>query len=196
MGIETYRVERGTYPALLSDVKLAGALREHLEALQAPDIFKKVYYDPANPVRRIIPGTHVALITVYCLALLFELGLYSGWKTPPRARKAFRFACSSLLAAGAIYVWPFWQSGIDYIMPRTVPNPDWQDKPQSIDYCSDGKEFWVLRSLGPDGDADVADLAAMDTTSRQGDVGSSWIPFIYDPTNGVISGGDILRFRN
>ena len=54
-------------------------------------------------------------------------------------------------------------------------------------------QLWVTISLGPDQDLDVEDGPGQTT----GFVGGSSLAIIqpYDPTNGTLSDGDIVRFR-
>ena len=62
----------------------------------------------------------------------------------------------------------------------------------SYDYAY-SKDYWVLRSFGPD-QVPNADLEAL---IKEAEIKGSWWsfhePFIYDPTNGTNSSGDILR---
>ena len=77
--------------------------------------------------------------------------------------------------------------GIDYI---------------SYQYATDGVGGWILQSSGPDGDYDLALPTIFEATSTAGpkyiltgeEMEDKTKSFTYDPTNGLFSSGDILRF--
>jgi type II secretory pathway pseudopilin PulG len=61
------------------------------------------------------------------------------------------------------------------------------------DYVSDYKSRWLLRSLGPDRDADTDLQRLLEQASDVSDLRFVCQPWEFDPTNGTVSSGDILR---
>jgi len=70
-------------------------------------------------------------------------------------------------------------------------------------YYSDGESLRIWVSKGPDGDTDIGlpdlqNLAAKEWNSDRSLDYGKWLPtmapFLYDPTNGTTSGGDIFRW--
>jgi type II secretory pathway pseudopilin PulG len=55
-----------------------------------------------------------------------------------------------------------------------------------------GREGWMLLSAGPDRDYDVDPIRMLDVTTTQPT--PALLHFMYDPTNGTWSDGDIMRF--
>lgn len=73
-------------------------------------------------------------------------------------------------------------------MVHPVENQLYVNAPKSIDYATDGTNWWMLRSVGPDGIPQIrlesARLEAGEFHLAEG---------TFDPTNGIRSSGDIWR---
>ena len=71
----------------------------------------------------------------------------------------------------------------------SIPKDPFLANEAEYDYKTDPLSNWVLRSVGPDKKKD-ADLDVVIKSSRQPELYEKWI---FDPTNGTTSSGDILR---
>jgi len=76
--------------------------------------------------------------------------------------------------------------------------PQWLGRDLEFAYHSDGAGGWILQGVGPDGDIDLENLAAVNFGNGGADGDQVWsqlLPYVYDPTNGAVSSGDIFRLN-
>jgi prepilin-type N-terminal cleavage/methylation domain-containing protein len=82
----------------------------------------------------------------------------------------------------------------DFELFTSEPPEQWRGKYSGYTYFADGSGRTVLQGIGPDL---VADLASAEAVFADGatteSIQSALAPFSYDPTNGTVSPGDILR---
>ncbi len=77
----------------------------------------------------------------------------------------------------------------------TMPADPFREGGWHYDYWTNGSDVWVIRSVGPDGvpDADLAKLGEALAAHRES---KAWPPehqdWIYDPSNGLKSPGDLM----
>ena len=85
----------------------------------------------------------------------------------------------------SLFIWA--ASGYIDDPANSVKNEEWADRPHELGYFTDGRDGFILHSLGPDGRLDLPDLKQ---ALAQPEIIK---PHRYDPTNGMVSPGDIIR---
>lgn len=89
-----------------------------------------------------------------------------------------------------IIVYPFFCVLTDNERPfHTLENKEWVGKSHAFGYWADDSRGFVLHSPGPDGLVDMPDFKQCLSLTRPG----YKVLYQYDPTNGSISRGDIIR---
>jgi hypothetical protein len=85
-------------------------------------------------------------------------------------------------------------SPIAYIPELPFDVFQWETKPL-YDYRSDGKSYWIIRSVGvdEDHDADLDELAALIQSSSKEAMSAKLKEWNYAPINGLYSSGDIIQ---
>jgi len=68
-----------------------------------------------------------------------------------------------------------------------------EESEDPFDYRTDLANVWILRSTGPDRDSDVDLQSLIERTHDSSELRAWYQSFEYDPTNGIISSGDIFR---
>lgn len=74
---------------------------------------------------------------------------------------------------------------------RRTKSPAYRHQPLPPLLCLPGKLEWILASNGLDGDEDV-DISKFDLSVSGRGLPERICDLLYDPTNGIVSGGDIL----
>ncbi|CAN5351506.1 hypothetical protein BH09SUM1_BH09SUM1_19580 [soil metagenome] len=112
-------------------------------------------------------------------------------RMPPRSRENFVLAALMIALPLVVILYR-----VNYTGPRSfrLPNENWPPNDRGFHYYTDGKDAFILQSVGPDTKLETVDFATMPK-----DAAGMLLKLrglMYDPSNGTISGGDEFRVRD
>ncbi len=197
VALESYKIDFGAYPPAAPGERVPyHRLTTPLAYVAAP------FIDPLAGHRVApMPGAFgLAWPTWICIGL--GIAAYAGVELlTRRCRKKSRWQMllGSLarltvigLACPVIYVAWYMDREVDGLALEEVAEvPEGE---RIFYYATDGRRLWVLQSVGPDGIRELESLAAI--VSEEGSriaLIEQLAPAKFDPTNGLISSGDLFR---
>jgi hypothetical protein len=187
--LEAYHVDHGSYPVAVEqypdpDWKSPAPLEDEFKVRERHWVARNRWEWYLTGL-----GTTFGVLAVLYLAGLVVV-VVAGYRNPKSGARKF---ADYYIVAGVLV----WLASIANVpAERVTRNPHFASQRKDLNYWSDGKTGWVLQSVGPDMTRSLDNLTSLPLDgARRTDAYRSIIDQVYDPTNGVVSPGDLLLFK-
>ncbi|MBI1784625.1 hypothetical protein HYR69_05725 [Candidatus Sumerlaeota bacterium] len=133
------------------------------------------------------------ILGLYLLLLILDVFLGKSYSThwPTRKRYLYLWVLPTLLLLLLLDA-----GGLILIFEKLPTPSEWRGKYYGFHYYSDGQSGLVIQAVGPNQRRDLEDLSVVPLGEAQEAERKQFLAsYTYDPTNGVVSNGDIFLVR-
>ncbi len=202
--LEAYYIDNQQYPPVVEGERFeAYQLTTPVSFLTAlpQDALKK--YNDQKSLRLLDRASTAMGLMLYIPALGVLIAIIAiGFSRMKRSRK-WKWLLCLILALPLLILIPrwitpwYWFDVPNFVAKHLYVPSEWEGDFKGFHYWSgelDGKDTWILQSVGTDADRDVPSLATL-VAETDFNLKTSLLPYQYAPTNGTTSNGDIFRMK-